>query len=99
MQQKLSPHLIFFTKNMPKIAFGWGFAPDHTRQTHNAPPDPLAALKGQLSGRVREKEGKGERERRGRVGRREEREGEGSLPDPPARFSQIGRCALLISSC
>jgi hypothetical protein len=68
---------------MLKIAFGWGFAPDPTGGAHSAPPDPLAALKGPLRGRVRKRkgrEGKGEGRReegkRGREGR-EGREGEG----------------------
>jgi hypothetical protein len=57
---------------MLKIAFGWGFAPDPTGGAHSAPPDPLAALKGPLRGRVREKEGKGregKEEKRGEDGR------------------------------
>jgi hypothetical protein len=66
---------------MLKIAFGWGFAPDPTGGAHSAPPDPLAALKGPLRGRVRKKEGEGKgregkgRERKGKEGR----EGKGRI--------------------
>jgi len=54
-----------------KSFVGWGFAPDPTVRAYNAPPDPLAALRGPTSkGKGRGEEGRGgERmEGRGREG-------------------------------
>jgi hypothetical protein len=68
---------------MLKIGFCWGFAPDSTGRAHRAPADPIAALKGPLRGRVREKEGKGgEGEGRQRMGK--------DCYLTPAPFSQMG---------
>jgi len=57
----LPPELFLLAQICTKSFVGWGFAPDPTGEAYNAPPDPLAGLRGPTSKGGEGREGKGRR--------------------------------------
>jgi len=74
-QKLLPPEPHFLTPICTKSFVGWGFAPRPTGGACSAPPDPLAVFRGPTS--KRRKGERGEREGKGRGGKRRTGEREG----------------------